>query len=168
MKTLIESLLEESLLEESLLDDEDIQLDNIDKSLIIGGSYDIDVDGIQCIHWKNIYKIGILKAKSPINLIESPKIDKFDDSKTNNMLESLCRIILNLPIQCLNDHNKFYDEIGPIIDPYEKFKFGGCRINKTVGGQIFFYTNSKSIRVDLGNGIKTYETPHITIPLIKK
>lgn len=163
MKTLIECLLEESL-----LDDVDTQLDNIDKSLIIGGSYDIDVNGIQCIHWKNIYKIGILKAKSPINLIESPKIDKFDDPKTNKLLEVLCKIILNLPIYCLDDRIKFYNEVSHIFEPYEKFKFGGCRINKTIGGQIFFYVNSKSIKVDIGGGVKTYETPHITIPLIKK
>ena len=153
---------------ESLFDIDD-NIDNMESALLIGGNYDIDVDGIRLYELKKIFKMQLLKVKAPYNIIKPPKIEIDDvDPKINQMVQKLCEIILNTPVQDLEEDDRVYlsSYCPDLIDTIKGY--GGCHLAKTVGGQVHFYTNAKSIRVDLGNGIKTYKTPTITIPLIKK
>ena len=149
--------------------DVDDNIDNMESSLLIGGNYDIDIDGIRLYELKKIFKMQLLKVKAPHDIIKSPKIEIDDfDPKINKMVEKLCEIILNIPVQDLEENDRVYisSYCPDLIDTVKGY--GGCHLAKTVGGQVHFYTKAKSIRVDLGNGIKTYKTPNITIPLIKK
>jgi hypothetical protein len=153
---------------ESLFDVED-NIENMESSLLIGGKYDIDVDGIRLYELKKVFKIGLLKVKAPYDIIKPPKIEIDDvDPKINKMVEKLCEIILNIPVHDLEENNRVYlsSYCPDLIDNVRGY--GGCHLAKTVGGHVHFYVNAKSIRVDLGNGIKTYKTPSITIPLIKR
>ena len=152
---------------ESLFDIDD-NIDNVEASLLIGGSYDIDVDDIRLYELKKVFKIGLLKVKAPYDIIKPPKIEIDTDPKINKMVEKLCEIILNTPVQDLEEDDRVYltTYCPDLVNTLKGY--GGCHLAKTIGGQVHFYTNAKSIRVDLGNGIKTYKTPSITIPLIKK
>ena len=82
----------------------------------------------------------------------------------------LCSLILPGFAHAASDieGTKYEEAIAKLVALDTIKGYGGCHLAKTVGGQVHFYTNAKSIRVDLGNGIKTYKTPTITIPLIKK
>lgn len=152
---------------ESLFDVDD-NIDEIDKSLLIGGQYDIDVKNINYFELKRVFKMGVAKITPKYNLINPPKIDIDPDKKINNIIETICRIILNIPIHDLNNRSSITlgNYCPEIIDMVKGY--GGCRITRTVGGQVYFCADAKSIRVDIGNGIKTYKTPKLTIPLIKK
>ena len=153
---------------ESLFDVDD-NINNMESSLLIGGYYDIDVDGIRLYELKKVFKMGLLKVKAPYDIIKPPKIEIDDiDPKINKMVEKLCEIILNTPVSDLNDKSRVYmsNYCPDLIDTVKGY--GGCHLAKTAGGHVNFYVSTKSIRVDLGNGIKTYKTPSITIPLIKK
>lgn len=152
---------------ESLFDVDD-NIDEIDKSLLIGGQYDIDVKNINYFELKRVFKMGVAKITPKYNLINPPKIDIDPDKKINNIIETICRIILNIPIHDLNNRSSITlgNYCPEIIDMVKGY--GGCRITRTVGRQVYFCADAKSIRVDIGNGIKTYKTPKLTIPLIKK
>ena len=153
---------------ESLFDVED-NIDNVESSLLIGGKYDINVEDIRFFELKRVFKMGLLKVKAPYDVIRPPKIEIDDfDPKINKMVEKLCEIILNTPVQDLEEDNRVYltTYCPDLVNTLKGY--GGCHLAKTVGGQVHFYVNAKSIRVDLGNGIKTYKTPSITIPLIRK
>lgn len=156
-------------IKESLLDNEEDLLNKFDKSMFIGGYYDIDIENIKYNHLKNIFKIGLLNIKPKYDIIDSPKITIDDDLKINKMIEVLCRFILNLPIRFLNKR-PFESDIDywePLWD-CQKSKFGKCYISQNIGGDIQFYADTKSMRVDIGSGVKSYVTPNIYIPLIKK
>ena len=149
--------------------DVDDNIDNMEASLLIGGSYDIDVEGIRLYELKRVFKMSLLKVKAPYDVIKPPKIEIDDiDPKINQMVQKLCEIILNIPVRDLEENNRVYlsSYCPDLIDTVKGY--GGCHLAKTIGGQVHFYVNAKSIRVDLGNGIKTYKTPSITIPLIRK
>ena len=152
---------------ESLFDVDD-NIDNVDRVHLIGEEYEIDVNDIRCTLWKNIYKVGILKVQPPRNFYKSPKIDKFEDPKENKLIEILCTIILNLPIELIDDRWSFRASIEPFIEPYEKFRFGRCHLSKNFAGDMHFYTTGKDVWVSEGNGIKVLKTPQIYIPLKRK
>lgn len=148
--------------------DIDDNIDSIEESLLIGGQYDIDVKNIKYFALDNVFKRGIIKVEPKYNIIDPPQITLDSNTKINNMIESICRIILNTPVHDLNEKSSI------ILSKYcpdilDKLKgYSGCRITRTVGGQLYFYADGKSIKVDIGDGIKSYKTPKLTIPLIKK
>ena len=152
---------------ESLFDVED-NIENVARIHLIGEEYEIDTNDIRCTLWKNIYKVGLLKVQPPRNLYKSPKIDKFEDSKENKLIEILCNIILNLPIELIDDRWSFRASIEPFIEPYEKFRFGRCYLSKDYTGNMCFYTTGKDVWVSEGNGIKVHKTPQIYIPFKRK
>ena len=81
---------------ESLFDIDD-NIDNVDRVHLIGEEYKIDVNDIRCNNIDKILKRSILKVQPKYTYYESPKITNFDD-KTNKMLEVLCNIFLNTPL----------------------------------------------------------------------
>ena len=124
MKTLYESIM-----------DVDKNVDDLDKNILIGGHYYIDLGGIKCSHLKDVFKIGLIKMKQPREIIEGPEIDWYDDPKVCKMIEVLCAFILNLPLKCLDErHSKELD----IVSDYMKFQYGRCHLGSTVGGMRFF------------------------------
>ena len=151
---------------ESLFDIDD-NIENVDRVHLIGEEYEIDVNDIRCNLGKNIYKVGILKVQPPRDMFKSPNIDKFKDPKENKLIEVLCNIILNLPLDSIENRLEFRKNIEPFVEPYEKFKFGRCSITKNGWGEIYFYTSGKDVWVKEENGIRICKTPNIYIPLKK-
>jgi hypothetical protein len=151
---------------ESLFDVED-NIDNVDRVHLIGEEYEIDIKDVRCNNIDKILKRSILKVRPKYNYYQSPKITQFDD-KTNKILEVLCNLILNIPIDCLsgssfNGRKAMMEYTGE----HEKTFAGGCAIKKTVGGVVCMSAFSKSLSVKLDNGMRTYATPQIYIPLKK-
>ena len=151
---------------ESLFDVDD-NIDNVDRVHLIGEEYKIDVNDIRCNNIDKILKRSILKVQPKYTYYESPKITNFDD-KTNKMLEVLCNIILNTPI----DYTKRLSIHGrrammEYTGDHEKTFGGGCALKTNVGGELSMSAFAKSFPVKLDNGIKTYATPQIYIPLKK-
>lgn len=151
---------------ESIFDIDD-NIENVDSSLLIGGRYYIDIEGISGSHLKDVFKIGLIKMKQPREIIKGPEINSYDDPKENKIVETLCTFILNLPLKCLDErHSRELD----IVTDYMKFQYGRCYLGSTVGGMRFFNASSKSkkIYLDEDKKLSTYVTPNIYIPLYKK
>ena len=151
---------------ESLFDVDD-NINNVDRVHLIGEEYEIDVRDIRCNNIDKILKRSILKVQPKYTHYESPKITEFDD-KTNKILEVLCNLILNSPMDCLsgssfNGRKAMMEYTGE----HEKNFAGGCALKKTVGGELSMSAFGKSFPVKLDNGIRTYTTPQIYIPLKK-
>ena len=167
MKSLMNIAEPMTSLYESLFDVDD-NIDNVDRVHLIGEEYEIDARYIRCSHNDKILKRSILKVQPKYDYYKSPKITEFDD-KTNKILEVLCNIILNIPIDytkgsSINGRKAMMEYTGD----HEKTFGGGCSIKKTVGGAVSMSAFGKSFPVKLDNGIRTYVTPQIYIPLIKK
>ena len=151
---------------ESLFDIDD-NIEKVDRVHLIGEEYEIDVRDIRCSYIDKILKRSILKVQPKYTYYKSPKITEFDD-KTNKMLEVLCNIILNTPI----DYTKRLSIQGrrammEYTGDHEKTFGGGCALKTNVGGKLSMSAFGKSFPVKLDSGIKTYVTPQIYIPLIK-
>lgn len=157
MKTLYESIF-----------DIDDNIDNLERVHLIGEEYEIDMSDIRCNYINKLLKKSILKVKPKYTCYESPKITIFDD-KTNKMLEVLCNIILNIPIDCLNgssSNGRF--AMREYTGDHEKTFAGGCSLKKTMGGTVLMSAYGKSFPIKLANGMRTYDTPQIYIPLKKR
>lgn len=151
---------------ESIMDVDD-NIENVDSSLLIGGHYYIDINGIKCSHLKDVFKIGLIKMKQPREIIKGPEINLYDDPKENKMVETLCTFILNLPLECLDERHQ--QELSIIAD-YMKFQQGRCYLGSTISGNKYFTTIAKSKRTYLDGDKKLYAyiAPSIYIPLYKK
>lgn len=150
---------------ESLFDVND-NINNVDRVHLIGEEYEIDVNRIECSYIDRIFKAGIIKVVPKYNQYDSPKITQFED-KENKIIKALCKLILNLPINHLESDRTARRAMIEYTNEYEKFPMTGCKLVKS-GGHIFMSAGGKSFPITLDNGEKTYTTPRIYIPLIKK
>lgn len=150
---------------ESLFDVED-NIENVARIHLIGEEYEIDVNRIECSYIDRIFKAGIIKAVPKYNQYDSPKITQFND-KENKIIETLCKLILNLPINHLESDRTARRAMIEYTNEYEKFPMTGCKLVKS-GGHIFMSAGAKSFPFVLDNGEKTYTTPRIYIPLKRR
>ena len=131
---------------ESIFDIDD-NIENVDRLKLIGDEWKINIEALRCYAWDDMLNEKILDYKPEINIYKSPKITSFDN-KTNKVLEVLITIVLNCPLEWIEDRKLMYRSPELLYNVFERFVKKGyshAGFNKMWGKPYFHMDGDKAV-----------------------
>lgn len=150
---------------ESIFDVDD-NIENVKRSKLIGDELEVRIETLECFAWDVIFNKKIINYKPKIHIHKSPKITTFDN-ETNKVLESLITIILNCPLEWV-ENEKILSKTPEML--YDIFKSFATKYYSNTGiakmwGKPYFHADGDILTSKIINGVQRVKYPRVSFEL---